>query len=239
MDWQLVAVAGVAALGGLMRGLTGFGGSMVMTPILSLAYAPMRVVPVVLLLEAFIAAPMLASALRVAQRRLVLVICLAAIVTSPAGTFVLLHAPAQALRRGIAATVMALSLLLLCGVRYRGPRPIALGAAVGAACGVLLGATGIGGPPMVVYLLSGPEPVAVTRANLTVYASVISVAALTLLWLQGALHMGGALSPWLMAPCYGLGVVLGSRLHGRAGERALRRTAVLMLLVVCTVALLR
>ncbi len=98
MDWQWLAVAGVAALGGLMRGLTGFGGAMVMTPMLSLAYAPRRVVPSVMLLEAFIAAPMLVPALRAAQRRVVLAICLAAVATLPFGAFVLLHTPAQALQ---------------------------------------------------------------------------------------------------------------------------------------------
>lgn len=239
MDWASLGVAGVAALGGLMRGLTGFGGAMVMTPMLSMAYAPVRVVPSVMLLEAFIAAPMLVPALRVAQRRVVLAICLAAIAALPAGAFVLLHAPAQALSKGIAVMVMGFSVLLLLGVRYRGPRPLALSVTVAAACGVLLGATGIGGPPMVVYLLSGPEPIAVTRANMTVYASVISVAGLGLLWLHGALALGGALSPWLMAPCYALGVLLGSHLHGRTREAVLRRTAVLLLIAVCAVALLR
>ncbi len=239
MDWQPLAVAGVAALGGLMRGLTGFGGAMVMTPMLSMAYAPRRVVPCVMLLEAFIAAPMLVPALRVAQRRVVLAICLAAVGALPVGAFVLLHAPAQILRRGIAAMVMGFALLLLLGVRYRGPRPMALTVGVAAACGVLLGATGIGGPPLVVYLLSGPEPIAVTRANMTVYVSVISVAGLGLLWLHGALQLGGALSPWLMAPSYALGVLLGVHLHGRTREDALRRIAVLLLIAVCAVALLR
>ncbi len=239
MDWQTLAVAGVAALGGLMRGLTGFGGAMVMAPILSMAYPPARVVPVVMLLEAFIAAPMLWPAWKRAQRGLVLTICAAAVAALPAGAFVLLHAPAQLLRRGIAGIVMALSLMLLGGVRYRGPRPLPLTVAIAAGCGVLLGATGIGGPPMVVYLLSGPEPIDVTRANMTVYASVIAVAALSLLWLHGALQLGGALTPWLMAPSYGLGIALGTHLHGRTREQALRRVAVLMLIAVCAVALLR
>ncbi len=239
MDWQWLAVAGVAALGGLMRGLTGFGGAMVMTPMLSLAYAPRRVVPSVMLLEAFIAAPMLVPALRAAQRRVVLAICLAAVATLPFGAFVLLHTPAQALRRGIAAMVMGFSLLLLCGVRYRGARPMALTVAVAGACGVLMGASGIGGPPLVVYLLSGPEPIAVTRANMTVYVSVISVAGLCLLWLHGALQLEGALSPWLMAPAYAAGVLLGTHVHGRTREDAVRRIAVLVLIAVCAVALLR
>ncbi len=43
----------IAALAGIVRGVTGFGGSMVMTPPLALLFGPRAAIAAVLLLEAF------------------------------------------------------------------------------------------------------------------------------------------------------------------------------------------
>jgi uncharacterized membrane protein YfcA len=240
MTGLLVSALLVSVVGGLIRGMTGFGGSLVMTPILTMLFSPRQVVPPVLLLEAFAATPMLAKANALACYRILAPICLASFATLPLGAYVLVHAEPDVLRRGIAGMVIVFSALLLCGVRYRGPRPVALSAGLGGICGVLLGATGIGAPPVILYLLSGPDPLAVTRANLTLYVAAISVAALIVLWAQGVfVSAGGALSPLAMAPCYYGGIVIGSHLFSRTKETALRQFALALLMTVCAVALFR
>lgn len=239
MTTLLVSALLISVMGGLIRGMTGFGGSLVMTPILTMLFSPRQVVPAVLLLEAFAAAPMLAKATALARYRTLAPICLASFLTLPLGAYVLMHAEPHALRRGIAGMVIVFSALLLCGVRYRGPRPVAASAALGGVCGVLLGASGIGAPPVILYLLSGPDSLAVTRANLTLYVAAISVAALIVLWAQGAFMIGGALPPLAMAPCYYGGIVIGSHLFSRTKETALRQFALALLMTVCTVALFR
>ncbi len=239
MTALLVSALLVSVMGGLIRGMTGFGGSLVMTPILTMLFSPRQVVPAVLVLEAFAAAPMLIKANALARFSILAPICLASFATLPLGAYVLLHAEPDALRRGIAGMVIVFSALMLGGVRYRGPRPVALSVGLGGACGVLLGATGIGAPPVILYLLSGPEPLAVTRANLTLYVAAISVAALIVLWAHGAFVLGGALPPLAMAPCYYGGIVIGSHLFSRTKETALRQFALTLLMAVCAVALFR
>lgn len=239
MTGLLVSALLVSVAGGLIRGMTGFGGSLIMTPILTMLFSPRQVVPAVLLLEAFAAAPMLAKANSLAHYRILAPICLASFATLPLGAYVLIHAEPGALRRGIAGMVIVFSALLLCGVRYRGPRPVGLSMGLGGVCGVLLGATGIGAPPVILYLLSGPDSLAVTRANLTLYVAAISVAALIVLWAQGAFMLRGPLSPLAMAPCYWGGIVIGSHLFSRTKETALRRFALVLLIAVCVVALFR
>jgi len=54
----IVAVA-ITTVAGVVRGITGFGGAMVMSPPLALLLGPRLAVPVVLLLESVVAAPML------------------------------------------------------------------------------------------------------------------------------------------------------------------------------------
>jgi hypothetical protein len=139
----------IACLAGVIRGITGFGGAMVLTPPLALLLGPQLAVPVVLLVEAFAGAPMLRDAARLATWRTLTPIGLAACVTIPLGGYVLVHADQDALRRAIAAVVAIFALLLLRGARYTGAHGVPSSLAVGALSGTLLGATGIGGPPVI------------------------------------------------------------------------------------------
>lgn len=234
----MAVIALIALAGGLVRGMSGFGGSMVMMPLLAMVSAPKFIVAPVLLLEAFAAAPMLRGALRLAQFRVVAPLCLATFATVPVGAQVLLHADPLWLRHAIALLVMAFSIVLLCGIRYKGPHSTPMSVGLGLLSGVLLGATGIGGPPMIVYLLSGPAPGAITRANLTLVVMAISVAALSVLWLHGALQLDGPAPLWLLAPGYVAGIFAGARLFACIDERRFRQATLGLLIAVSLMALI-
>jgi len=69
---ETLAIAlAVGALAGLVRGITGFGGAMVMSPPLALLVGPLLAVPAVLLLEGFAAAPMLIQTRRLVRWRVI------------------------------------------------------------------------------------------------------------------------------------------------------------------------
>jgi uncharacterized membrane protein YfcA len=231
-------VLGSALAGGFVRGMSGFGGSLVMMPLLAIVANPKYAVGPVLLLEAFAAAPLLRGALRLVQWRVIVPICAAAFVAVPFGAYALLHADPQWLRRAIALLVAGFALILLSGLRYRGSQTLPASLAMGLVCGVLLGGTGIGGPPVIVYLLSGPTPGAVTRANLTLTIVAISVVALVVLWARGALLVDGPLPQWLLAPGYVAGLGLGAMMFGRIDERRFRQITLGILVAVSIVALL-
>lgn len=154
----LLAVA-VAAAAGVIRGITGFGGAMVMTPPLALIFGPKLAVPVVLLLETFAATPMLREAVATARWRMITPMFVAACLTVPLGGYLLVSADPDVLRRAIAVIVIVFSLLLLNGVRYSGPQHLSTSIALGGVSGTMLGATSIGAPPVILYLLSGPDAV--------------------------------------------------------------------------------
>lgn len=228
---QVVAMA-VAGLAGVIRGITGFGGAMVMTPPLALLLGPQFAVPIVLLLEAFAGAPMMRDAARTATWRTLAPIALAACATVPLGGYVLVHADQDVLRRAIAAVVFVFALLLLKGARYTGAHGMPSSLALGALSGTLLGATGIGGPPVILYLLSGPDPVHVTRANLTLFVALIAVAGLAMLASRGILNGAALASTLLLAPLYFLGVLAGARLFTRFSDRRFRQFTLALLLAV-------
>ena len=229
---ETIAAVAIAAVAGVVRGITGFGGAMVMAPPLALLFGPSLAVPVVLLLESVAATPMLVQTRRQVRWRVVGPILAAACLAAPLGRYVLVVAEPQLLRRAIAAIVIVFSLLLLFGWRYAGRQRIATSIGLGALSGTMVGATSIGGPPVILYLLSGPDPVAVTRANLTLFVAATSLAAIAALWLGGILGLPAVVAGLLLAPGYYGGLVAGSRAFARFHDVRFRRFTLLLLIVV-------
>lgn len=232
-----LATMATAAFAGLVRGATGFGGAMVMTPPLSVLLGPQVAVPLTLVLESIAASPMIPGAYRIANWRTLRPLALAAVCCVPLGTWVLAIAPAEVLRRAIAIVVALFSLVLLAGVRYRGTPSTPTSLAVGGLSGAMLGATGIGGPPIVLYLLASPDPASVTRANLTLFVALISSIGLASLAWRGVV---GAPALWLAAaaalPFLG-GLYLGTRAFARLHSARMRRLTILFMLAVAVLAL--
>ena len=230
----LVAALAIAAAAGAVRGITGFGGAMVMTPPLALLLGPAVAVPIALLLESVAAAPMVVQTRRLVGWRVIGPILATACVTIPLGGYVLATADPVALRRAIAAVVIAFSLLLLIGWRYAGrPRP-ATSIGLGALSGVMLGATSMGGPPVILYLLSGPDAIETTRANLTLFVGASSLAGIVALWAGGILGWQAATTGVLLAPGYYGGLVAGARLFARFDDIRFRRFTLMLLIAVST-----
>ena len=228
-----IAVA-VAALAGVIRGITGFGGALVMTPPLALLFGPWLAVPVALLLESLVAMPMVVQTRSLVRWRVVAPICVAASLTVPLGVQVLVSADPQHLRRAIAAIVIVFSLLLLRGWRYSGRQRLGTSVGLGALSGAMLGATSIGAPPVILYLLSGPDPVETTRANLTLYLVISSLAGLIILWARGVLDLPAAWMALVLAPGYYGGLLLGVRLFPYFSDTRFRQFALLLLIAVST-----
>jgi uncharacterized membrane protein YfcA len=103
---------------------------------------------------------------------------------------------------------------------------------------VLLGATSVGAPPVILYLLSGPDPHVVTRANLTVFVTAISVVGLVMLFAAGALTPSLALLAALLTIPYLLATWLGGKAFGRLSELGARRVALGLMLAMGIVGLL-
>ncbi len=222
----------IAAVAGVVRGITGFGGAMVMAPPLALLFGPKLAVPVVLLLESFAAAPMLLQTRQDVRWRVILPIVAMACVTVPLGGYVLLTAEPQTLRRAIAAIVIVFSFLMLHGWRYAGPQRTLTGAGLGAVAGAMLGATSIGGPPVILYLLAGPDRIETTRANLTLFVAASSLAGIVMLWANSLLDVVALGMGLLLAPGYYIGLLGGSRLFLRFNDLRFRQFTLLLMIVV-------
>lgn len=142
------------------------------------------------------------------------------------------------LRRWVAWTVIAFSLLLLAKIRYTGPRNVGISSLVGGLSGILLGGTGIGGPPIILFLLSNRGPVEIARANLTLIVTAISVVGLAMLWFQGLLNAHSFVSLFTLGPGFFFGTLIGIRLFRKTSERRFLLFTQLLLIVVSVIALI-
>lgn len=212
----------LAGLAGLMRGVTGFGGAMVLAAPLAVLVGPTQAVLIAVLLEAFAAGQMVPDAWRTGTIDPLVPIWLAACLTVPIGSYLRITVDPELMRRGITVVVVLFGLVMLKGFRYHGPPRLHTSLVVGTASGVLAGATSLGGPPVILYLLSGPQPIAVTRANLTLTIMAVSIATVLALWVGGAMEPSGLGFALLLSPLFFLGVWTGGRVFRYLDERRFR-----------------
>jgi len=230
---ETLVLAGLVALAaGVIRGITGFGGAMVMAPPLALLLGPRVAVPVTLLLEGIAAMPMLWQTRQLVRWPLIGPIIAAACVMIPVGGYILVIADALTLRRAIAAAVIVCALLMLSGWRYSGPHRLGTSVGLGALSGTMTGAIAIGAPPVILYLLSGRDPVATTRANLTFYLIGISLPALLMLWTREVLDLRSAWVALIFTPGYFCGLFAGTRLFSRFDDARFRQFTLLLLVAI-------
>jgi uncharacterized protein len=231
------AAVGAALLAGTVRGFSGFGSALILSPLLSALYGPATAVPVALLLELALAVPFVPPALRLADRARVGLLCVAAALTVPIGAWLLVAVDEAALRWAICALVFTAVAILGFGWRHHGrPRPVAT-AATGALSGLLGGSTGLSGPPVIFYELSGNAPIPRVRANFMVFFAWIDVVALTAFAITGTLAgLPLLLSAALVVP-YLAAAGAGARAFGLDREAFYRRLALAVLVCVAVVSL--
>jgi uncharacterized membrane protein YfcA len=226
---ELFALIAVTLIAGLLRGFTGFGAGMVMAPLFSLILGPLHAVPVLVALELVAGARLLPEAWGSASLGSAARLALPACITIPFGAVLLGALSASTVRRVIAILVLAIVLLLATGYRRRRPvaRPQMIGA--GALSGLLSGFAGIGGPPIVLLLLSGSDGAARNRSTLIVYFAATQVVATLVFALRGWIDMTVLWALLILSPVFLVGIHTGARLFNPDLDALYRRVALVVL----------
>lgn len=221
MTWFVLALA--AALGGVLRGLTGFGAALAMAPLLSRVLPAHHTLVLVTVLCALPLGPTLSRrAIWTADGTLLRPMLLAAMVGLPAGVWLVGLLPEQAFRTLVGVSVIVSACALLAGLRFprRASRPASLG--VGLLSGVMTAFGGIGGPPAILYVLGVERDPVRIRANFIVYFACLYPLALVVLALLGVLSLPLLVLGLLLAPLFHAGCLLGAGLFGRMDKRLFR-----------------
>jgi uncharacterized membrane protein YfcA len=226
--------AGAVGVAGLVRGFAGFGSAMIMIPALSVLYGPARAVPLAMLLEILLSLPFVPAVRHQVDWRRIALLSIAGLTTLPIGVAALLLVPPLPIRIAMSALIIGFVAVLAFGWRYTGKPTDLATAGTGALSGILNGAVGMAGPPVVFFLLSGPYAAAEVRASTVVFFAVVDTGVLIALGVAGALGWDLARDVLLLAPIYLATAWLGARAFGHAHD-ALYRTVALDILVAVAV----
>lgn len=224
-DWRLAVAAAVIALAGVVRGFSGFGSALILTPALSALYGPAAGVPIVIVLEVALSFQLLPAAWPRCEQRQVGLMTLAAMPGIPLGAWILAGSDPEVLRWSISGGILLFLAALLGGLKRKGAATWPGLALAGGLSGITNGASGIGGPPVVLYYLAGQTIAATIRANVIVFFFAIDAVTLPWLWAQGLVSLSTLVAAAVTLPASVLGVWFGSRLFRLASERIFRIVA--------------
>jgi uncharacterized membrane protein YfcA len=228
---------GIVAIAGFVRGFSGFGAGLILAPALSLLFNPQQVVATVVLLEMAAGAGLVPQALSKTRWREVLPLVLGAVVMVPVGAHFLALLDPTLMRRIIGGLILGFVVLMLTGKSHYDQPRLVLTVGVGSLSGFLTGLAGIGGPPIVLYQMSGSNPAAANRANFIVFFALTQVIALGSYWAQGLMSIAvGTLFLSLM-PAFVVGLLVGQRCFKQVDEVLFRRVVTGLLLTVAVLAL--
>ena len=150
----------------------------------------------------------------------------ASLIGLPLGTWALKVVDPDIMRWGICGAAALTLVALVAGWRRRTrdtPRALI---GVGAASGALGGATGLTGPVMILFKLSGQGSAAEVRAATIAFLTILSLLLLPALWLRGMVRVEALWIAVLIVPVYMATALTGQALFpGRRDEALYRRVA--------------
>jgi uncharacterized protein len=235
LDWGLAiyAMACVFAAA-IVRGYSGFGFSLLAITSLSLLLAPADIIPPVFMMEIAASLMLLPGIWKDIHWRSLVLLGAGCLVGTPVGVWFLASIPAAPMKIALACAVLVSVGVLWFGyVRKTMPGPAGT-IATGGISGVLNGALGIGGPPVVIFFFNSPAGVAVGRASLIAFFIATDAMALGFLAARGLVTSQGFARFLIFLPALLAGQWIGARSFRTADPADFRRW-ILVLLVVLAV----
>ena len=225
--WAMV----VTFAGGLMLGYTGWGGAMVSMPFLTILYGPVEALVIMIIGALLVTGSLFPTAARIADWRRMTPILTAMAVCVPIGNLLLFALDPNLIRRIIGWLIVGASILILSGWRYSGPQGAGASATTGAISGLINGFVGLGGPPVVIYMLALKQTAAVQRANTLVFMAITSVLVLGSTFVGGGVTLENSFLGVLTAPFQIAGGWLGARLFLKLPAELFKKFSLVALIV--------
>ena len=198
LHWGFLAV--IVAVGGFVRGFSGFGATLVMVPLLNLLMSSSEAVLLALSIDVLVLTTILPKNAQQAEWKPIIPLILGAFIAIPLGAWILVMASPATMRIIISVLVLMFSCLLLSGWTYKGQKTQSLSFMVGAFSGIANGATAIGGPPIVAYFIAKGMPPVALRASLNVAAFIMEGVSVIAIYFVGNFNIENTISVLILAP---------------------------------------
>lgn len=227
----------IVFVAGVLRGFTGFGFGLMAVPTLTLILEPSAVVPAALIVALIVGAELVPRAWRHVEWRSMRLLLAGAVVGTPFGVYGLSALPANVMRGVIGAIVLLAVILLWRDVKFAMTPPKTARLGIGLLSGLLNGATGMGGPPVIIYFLASPEGVVVGRASLLVFFFFTALWSVAVTGAAGLIDVKTVTFAGLMFPFMGLGNWIGNHWFKKSAADTYIRVALVFLAAIAVIAL--
>lgn len=236
----LWTAVGVTLVAGLMRGFAGFGSAMLMAPIFAILFGTADMVVTVVAIELVVSLQLFPQVRRYADWTVLTPMSIAACAAMPLGVWLLASVDKNTIVTAVSAVIVAFVILMWTGWKYRGKRSTAATVTVGGISGAMMATTSVGGPPVLLYLLSGNDAPQVNRANIVTYYFLTQFLLIVIVLATGVAGVDALVRGAVLFPVMVLGAWVGGRLfHGLASERLYRNVALAILFATGLFGLLR
>ena len=236
--WIALAVAAIAFLSATTLSLTAFGFAIIMVPLASLVWEVKPAIATSTILWTILMIPLLFEVRSHVKPARVTPLLIASIAAIPGGILLIRHIDPDALQIVIASIAIVVAVVFYFAPRIRLERPrMSLSLLIGGITGFINSSTGMGGPPMVLYILSFERGIEGMRATLLPVLFVTGVLTLIGLAISGIINRDVLIAAGVALPSVAAGAVIGAWLRYRISA-ALFRTVTLTLIVVTSVSAL-
>lgn len=225
LGWLLAA----AIVAGGVRGFAGFGSGMIFMPVAAVYLPPFWALVALAVIDMLGPLPVLRRAARNAVRAEVLPLVAGMLVGMPIGLSFLAGIPVEVFRWSVSVSVILMLILLLAGWRYRGPRGRFVSAGAGGVAGLMGGAAGVGGPPVILYYLASSLRPEQMRANLMIFFFSFNLSMLVITYVMGQLEPVALMIGALLLGPFALANLAGAAFFRPGAERVYRTVAYILI----------
>ena len=223
----------------IIRGYSGFGFSALAVTSLSLILPPSEVVPTAFLLEVAASIYMLPLVWRSIDWKMLNWLVLGILAGTPAGLFFLAEVPQDPMRFTISGLVLVACVFIWKDFRIRGEGGWRRFLTVGCFSGLVNGAAGIGGLPVVLFLLASSIGADVIRASIVAFLFFSGIYATIISANQNLLSSELLVRSALFLIPLAVGVSLGNRRFVKSTPESFRKFSICLLILLSLAVILR
>lgn len=227
-SWFLAIAA--LLLAAFIRGTTGFGLSLILTPFMILIMDPKAAIPVNLLLAQLSNIVVLVSCFRKVNIKRLLPMFVGSLLGVPVGVYIIIIISSAILKILIGGMTILFSILLVFKLTPRFTNERLASGIAGFLCGMLTTAVGLGAPPVILFMHTQKWPKEEIYPGLSAFFLISTGAALIGLSLSGLVTPPILLTSASLAPGLAIGVFLGMLAFKHVNESYFRILSVIVVI---------
>ena len=225
-----IFAAFIVAIAGLIRGFTGFGNMIVMSPGLSLIFGPVVAIPMIYIIELPIVSFFLLKFFKKIQWKEILLLVITSLLFAPVGLILLKNLNAEIINKWIGITVILVSLILFFNFKINIKGKYIPQFFFGSLSGLIGGSTGLGGPPIVSYFLVSNFTADQIRSNITGTFFIRVSISIIFTMILGMMSLKIFFEAIVLIPIYLLFSLIGDFLYKYSNDKLFKKIALVIFL---------